>query len=155
MTSGWQGEHSISFIRRYTVQTPDFVDGEKLGGGVAVERLKQPGAPTNLHIFLPACSLRFIAWPHHLVAVFAIGVRYICLVVCDHRARLSRGHRNISTDTDCAGCRWTEIPRFHRLCRVRVTRPDPRDLKPPGTDLTRPVRFQTPLDPTPLDPRGV
>ena len=42
---------------------------------------------------------------------------------------------------------------FHGSGRVRETRPDPRDLKPSWPDPTRPVKFSTPPDPFPLDPR--
>ena len=44
----------------------------------------------DLHLFLPACSLRFIAWPK-LHCCICNDV-YLCFVVCDHRSSNDRAH---------------------------------------------------------------
>ena len=59
----------------------------------------------GLHLFLPACSLRSIAWPNDL-AVFCDV--YLCLRFHhSSKARLSTVGGN-GTDTACALCRWVE-----------------------------------------------
>ena len=52
------------------------------------------------HFFLPACSLRFIAWPCTSPCCICNANAYLCLVVCCHRARVSTRDR---TGTGCAG----------------------------------------------------
>ena len=60
--------------------------------------------------FLPAGSLRFLsAWPNHLAA--SATCIYLCLVVCDHRARLSTYEAPIHTYARPSRRRNTRAPK--------------------------------------------
>ena len=58
-----------------------------------------------------------MGWHCIVYSLYCITMWYLCVVVCDHRACISRG-RTISTDTGCA--RNGRCVLFHAMCLTQV-----------------------------------